>query len=136
MWKRSLLISALMGAALMAALMSTIALPPPPLDRAEVAVAKVEQTPPTVGAVQHLVWVLSEDIGIASEGGTIRVPGAQALAQFRIVCTASELTAVTRNYTALVAYGRRTWSIRVKSSGMPDEYAASLRSALTAVCSM
>jgi hypothetical protein len=122
---------------LVAGLLSTVAFPAPAPSAPEAAVvAKVEQNPGTVEAASHLVWVLSEAIGIASEGGTITMLGAQTLAQYRIVCTAGELTSVTRNYIAVGVYGRRTWSVQVKGGGMPGENTASLRSALAPICSM
>ena len=122
---------------LIAGLLSAVAFSAPARSAPEAAVvAKVEENPGIVEAVSHLVWVLSEAIGIASEGGTITMPGAQALAQYRIVCSAGELTSVTRNYIAVGAYGRRTWSVQVKGGGMPAENTASLRTALATICSM
>src|SRR5689334_2231996 len=128
--------NALQSRLLVAALLGTLAFPAPAPSAPEAAVvAKVEQNPIVVEAVEHLVWVLSEAIGIASEGGTITMPGARALAQYRIVCTAGELISVTRNHIAVGVYGRRTWSVQVKGGGMPAENTASLRSALAPICS-
>jgi hypothetical protein len=87
----------------------------------------------TQSRAAHIVWVLSEGLGVASEGGFV-LPGSPAVVQYEITCTNGALSSVVRS-SASVGYGRQVWSIRVKGDTTAADSAESIRSALAPICS-
>lgn len=85
------------------------------------------------GVDSRRVWVLTDQGGVASEGG-LTASGPGGVIPYEISCAAGELLSAQRKLTSAGTYGVAAWTVRISAS-LASEYGAQLlRAALERVC--
>jgi hypothetical protein len=79
------------------------------------------------------VWVLTDQGGIASEGG-LSTSGPGGVIPYEVRCVAGELLSVQRKLTSAGTYGLAAWTVRISASLASEYGAVMLRAAMEKLC--
>jgi hypothetical protein len=79
------------------------------------------------------VWVLTDQGGVASEGG-FSLAGPAGVIPYEISCAGGELRFAQRKLTSAGIYGAVAWTVRISGSLTSEYGARMLRTALENVC--
>ena len=85
------------------------------------------------GQDSRRVWVLTDQGGVASEGG-FSFAGPAGVIPYEINCAGGELRSAQRKLTSAGIYGAVAWTVRISGSLASEYGARMLRAALENIC--